>query len=78
MAKKTDQKILNVLLSGKHPLSKRYAGKHVLVIEDQVVPLKKGKGGTRDIEKLEKKYGRTPTLVFIPRHDVSYILILCS
>lgn len=78
MAKKTDQKILNVLLSGKHPLSKKYAGKHVLVIEDQVVPLKKGKGGANDIEKLEKKYGRTPTLIFIPRHDISYILILCS
>ncbi|OGK14382.1 hypothetical protein A3C98_02680 [Candidatus Roizmanbacteria bacterium RIFCSPHIGHO2_02_FULL_37_15] len=78
MAKKPEEKILSVLLSGKHPLAKKYAGKHVLVIEDKVIPLKKGKNASKDIEKLEKKYGRTPTLIFIPRQDISYILILCS
>ncbi|MBI4009452.1 hypothetical protein HY357_04405 [Candidatus Roizmanbacteria bacterium] len=73
---KTTERFLKVLLSGRHPLSKKYAGKHVLVIEDSVIPLRKGKQAKRDIEKLEKKYGRTPTVVFIPRHDISYILIL--
>jgi len=70
---KRKEKILNILLSGRHPLSKKYAGKHVLVIEDKIIPLKKGKKAVKDIEKLELKYGRTPTIVFVPRHDISYI-----
>lgn len=68
---------LTLLLSGKHPQAKKYAGKHVMVIENEVVPLKEGKEALEDMEKLEKKYGRLPTLVFVPRPDISYILILC-
>ena len=78
MKKQPQEKILNLLLSGKHPKAKKYAGHHVLVIKDQIVPLKEGKEAIEDIERLEKKYGKTPTLVFIPRQDVSYTLILCQ
>lgn len=77
MKKKLQEKILNLLLSGKHPKAKKYAGHHVLVIEDQVIPLKEGKEAIKDIEMLEKKYGKTPTIVFVPRQDISYILVLC-
>lgn len=69
---------LTLLLSGKHPRAKRYAGKHVMVIENEIIPLKEGREVFKDMEKLEKKYGRLPTLVFVPRPDISYILILCS
>lgn len=69
---------LNLLFSGKHPQAKKYAGKHVMVIEKEVVPLKEGKEALEDMKKLEKKYGRMPTLVFVPRPDISYILILCG
>lgn len=78
MRKQPQEKILNLLLSGKHPKAKKYAGHHVLVIEDQIVPLKEGGEAIEDIDRLEKKYGKTPILVFVPRLDVSYILILCQ
>lgn len=74
---KTTQKNLTLLLSGKHPQAKKYAGKHVFVIEDKIITLKEGKEALKDLNKLEKKYGTTPTLVFVPRQDISYILILC-
>ena len=77
MRKQSEEKNLNLLLSGKHPRAKKYAGHHVLVIKDQIVPLKEGKEAIKDIERLEKKYGKTPTIVFVPRQDVSYIFILC-
>lgn len=69
---------LTLLLSGKHPQAKEYAGKHVMVIENEVIPLKEGREVFKDMEKLEKKYGRLPTLVFVPRPDISYILVLCN
>lgn len=65
---------ISLLHSGKHPKAKKYAGRHVLVIDGEIVPLKKGKESLRDIERLEKKYGKTPTIVFVPRRDISYIL----
>lgn len=77
MKKFSDEKTLNLLLSGRHPKAKMYAGHHVLVIKDQIVPLKEGKEAIEDIERLEKKYGQTPTIVFVPRQDISYILTLC-
>ena len=77
MKKNSEEKILNLLLSGRHPKAKKYAGHHVLVIKDQIVPLREGKEAIEDIERLEKKYGQTPTVVFVPRQDISYILILC-
>lgn len=78
MKKVSEEKILSLLLSGKHPKAKKYAGHHVLVVENQIIPLKEGKESIKDIEYLEKKYGKTPTIVFVPRQDISYILILCQ
>lgn len=72
----TTDKVLTSLLSGKHPLAEKYAGKHVLVVNNKVVPLKEGEAGFEDFLKLKEKYGQPPTLVFIPRPDISYILIL--
>lgn len=78
--KKTFQenKIISLLLSGKHRKAKQHAGRYVLVIENEIVPLKRGVSGVKTIESLEKKYGRTPTIVFIPRQDISYILFVCQ
>lgn len=73
-----EKKVLGLLLSGKHPQAKKYAGHHVLVVQNQIIPLKEGKEAIEDIERLEKKYGKTPTLVFVPRQDISYILVLCA
>jgi hypothetical protein len=77
MKKKSAEKTLNLLLSGRHPKAKKYAGHHVLVADNEVVPLKEGNDALKDIDRLEKKYGKTPTVVFVPRQDISYILILC-
>lgn len=74
LKKQSEKNILSLILSGKHPKAKKFAGRHVLVIENKIIPLKKGKGAIKDIEFLEKKYGKTPTIVFIPRQDISYIL----
>ncbi len=68
-------KTLSLLLSGKHPDAKKYAGHHVLVVKDRIIPLKKGREGIKDIERLEKEYKKTPTIVFVPRQDTSYILV---
>lgn len=77
MRKQSSEKILTLLLSGKHPKAKKYAGHHVLVIENHIIPLKEGQEAIKDIERLEKKYGKTPTIAFVPRQDVSYTLVLC-
>lgn len=77
MKNRPEDRTLNLLLSGKHPKAKKYAGHHVLVVGDKVVPLKDGTGVIDDINQLEKKYGRTPTLIFVPRQDISYILVVC-
>ena len=69
------QKTLLLLLSGKSKEAKKYAGKHVLVVKDRVVPLKeKEEEIWKDIEQLKKKYGEMPMITFVPRHDISYIL----
>lgn len=70
------QQVLALLLSGKHPKAEKFAGQHVLVVKEEIIPLKKGKAALADIARLEKKYQETPTIVFIPHPDVSYILIL--
>ena len=73
------QKTLSLLLSGKTKLAKRYAGKHVLVVKNKVLPLQeKEEEIWKDIERLKKKYGEMPTITFVPRHDISYILIICK
>lgn len=74
---KETQQVLTLLLSGRHPKATQFAGKHVLVVKDEIIPLRRGKAGLSDIARLEKKYKETPTIVFIPRSDVSYILISC-
>ena len=48
----SEEKTLNLLLSGKHPKAKKFAGHHVLVINDQVFPLKEKEAGLKDIERL--------------------------
>ena len=78
MKKQSEEKTLSLLLSGKHPKAKKYAGHHVLVMNDKVFPLKEGEKANEDIEKLEKKYGKTPIITFVPRQDVSYILVVCK
>lgn len=74
MKKSTEEKTINLLLSGRHPQAKKYAGHHVLVIKDKIMPLKEGKDSLKDIEILERKYGRTPTIIFVHRQDILYIL----
>lgn len=63
-----------MLLSGRLAEYTKYAGKHVLVIKDKIVPLKEGEQGRKDISLLEKKYGQKPVLTYVPRKDISYIL----
>ncbi|HCR36065.1 TPA: hypothetical protein DIU22_03425 [Candidatus Woesebacteria bacterium] len=78
MKSKLQEKTLSMLLSGRHPSAKKYAGHHVLVIDDKVFPLKEGKEASDDIQRLEKKYGMTPIITFVPRQDISYILVICK
>lgn len=78
MKKQSEKDTLSLILSGKHPEAKKYAGSHVLVVDSEILPLKKGKGAIKDLEMLEKKYGKTPTIVFVPRPDITYILISCK
>ena len=74
MKKRKEETTIHLLLSGKHPSAKKFAGHHVLVINETVVPLPEGREGLQEIEMLEKKHGKTPTIIFVPRQDVSYIL----
>ncbi|PIZ43563.1 hypothetical protein COY34_00635 [candidate division WWE3 bacterium CG_4_10_14_0_2_um_filter_42_8] len=69
------QKNLSLLLSGKHSRNKKYEGKHVFVVKNQIVPLPEGSESLTLFKNLKKKHGETPVLVFIPRSDISYILI---
>ena len=73
MKNSSENKTINLLLSGRHAMAKKYAGHHVLIVGDKIMPLKDGQQGVKDIDLLEKRYGKTPTLVFVPRQDVSYI-----
>ncbi len=73
--KQQTEKTLHALLSGKHPLFKKYAGKQVFVIENEVVPLAAGKKGMADFKHLKEKYGTSPILTFIPQPGISYILL---
>ncbi|MEW6040478.1 MAG: DUF5678 domain-containing protein [Elusimicrobiota bacterium] len=75
MKKFETRKTLSVLLSGRSRLARRFAGKHVLVVKNRVIPLKeKEEDIWKDIEMLKKKYGEMPIVTFIPRQDISYIL----
>ena len=73
--KSLTQKTLSLLLSGKSRIAKKYAGKHVLVVRNKVIPLKEGHEEIwRDIDRLKKQYGEMPVVTFVPRQDISYIL----
>ena len=75
MKKQTD-KTLNLLLSGKHPSIKEYAGKQVFVIDNKILPIKEGKMGLNEFKKLKAKYGESPVVTFVPDPNTSYILIV--
>ena len=69
------ERTLSLLLSGKGRAARKYAGKHVLVVGDQIVPLKaQAQAVWQDIEQLELKYGETPVVTFVPCPNLSYIL----
>lgn len=74
--KKTTSKILSLLLCGRHPQIKKYAGKYVFVSGEDIILMREGEEAWRDFARLERKHGQPPTLVFVPRPDISYILIL--
>lgn len=77
--KSLTQKTLSLLLSGKSKKAKKYAGKHVMVVKNEVVSLKeKGEDIWKDIERLKKKYNEMPVITFVPRQDISYILLICK
>lgn len=72
----TTQETLQALLSGSHPLSKKYGGKHVLVIDNKILPLGRGKKALTNFKELKGKYGKSPVVTFVPQPGASYILIL--
>ena len=76
MKKNQTQKTLSLLLSGKLPESKKFAGKHVMVVKNKIIPLREGEKARKDFDQLKKKYKEPPILVFVPRRDVSYILMI--
>lgn len=75
-ASETTNKTLQALLSGTHPLVKKYGGKQVFVVDDNVVIIKKGRGALSEFKQLKKKYGKAPVVTFVPQPGTSYILIL--
>lgn len=77
MKRKEDktEKTLNALLSGSHPLVKKYSGKQVFVVDEKVVPLAHGKKALEGFKRLKEKYGKSPVLMFVPHPGISYILI---
>jgi len=79
MIKKLTDKTISMLLQGKSKIAKKYAGKHVLVVKDKVVPMKDSYDDFwKDMEQLEEKYGEKPRATFVPRHDITYILVSCK
>ena len=76
MKKDITEKTLNSLLSGSHPLAKKYGGKHVFVVDKEIVPLSRSKRSLSDFKNLKVKHGKPPVLVFVPQPGASYILII--
>ena len=49
----------------------KYRGKHVVVVEDEIVVVKDEKELKEALKRLEKKYpGRIPLITFIPEEEV--------
>jgi hypothetical protein len=74
--KKQTEKTMQMLLSGKHPNIKKYAGKQVFVIANKVFPIKAGKKGFEEFKELQEKYGESPVVTFVPRPGATYILFI--
>ena len=55
MKKLSENKTIKLLLSGRHAMAKKYAGHHVLIVGDKIMPLKDGQQAVKDIDLLEKK-----------------------
>jgi len=70
------QHTLSILLSGKGKRAKKYAGKHVLVVHDHIEPMPEGEKAREAWKTLKERYQEPPVVVFVPRQDVSYILLL--
>ena len=48
-----------------------YRGKHVVVIEDEIIAVKSGSELKDTVERLERKYpGKTPLITFVPQEEV--------
>lgn len=69
--------IVAQLLSGHGAAYRRFRGRHVLVAGRRVLPLRRGREGLKDFQRLSREYGKPPMVLFVPREDVSYILSLC-
>lgn len=67
------EKTLHSLLSGSHPLAKKYAGKQVFVVDKEIIPMGKTKS-LSDFKELKTKHGKSPVVVFVPQPGASYIL----
>ena len=68
------QNTIQLLLTGKHPEYEKFAGKHVFVINNKIIPFSASKKAKEKIEKIKKKYKKLPTLLFVPKKEVNYIL----
>lgn len=73
MDDKLTQKNINLLLSGKHPQAKHFAGKNVMVSENEIILMKKGKETGKQVDRLLKKYKNPPEIVFVPKPGMTYI-----
>lgn len=76
MKKNITEKTLNSLLSGSHPLAKKYGGKQVFVADEEIIPVDRGKKALSDFKRLKAKYGKSPVAMFVPQPGTTYILIL--
>lgn len=70
------EKTVHALLSGTHPLAKKFGGEHVFVIDDKIAPLGRKKKSILLFKQLKEKYGKSPILVFVPQPGSSYILLI--
>jgi hypothetical protein len=66
----------SLLPAGRLKASKKYSGQYVLVVSDRIVPLKENENEAwKDIRDLKEKYGEMPEVTFVPRTEISYILV---
>ena len=65
---------IQLLLTRRHPEYEKYAGKHVFIIEDKIIPFSTSKRMEKKLKELKKRYKKLPTIVFVPKKEVTYIL----